>query len=179
MLSAWIQSGLRCREHWLDRSADGAHHRPGKSDTPWMLGPFILYPDFADRLNCRSSALRAGFVVADRYVYWPRSSAVRAPIRSWVRSYLNYASNPSGDLYGHRHRRPVPRTARVHVGVGHGPEAGRQHLRRCVGIRPCAREFRRMVDEFGFGAVNASVRENPGRARRGCKLLKEMAAERA
>ena len=108
------------------------------SNTLNKLTFVLLYAtDFADRLEKEIiPALKAGFVVlSDRYIFTALARAgVRGVDRQWLRNLYGFAIAPHLVFYlkidVEDADRPRPRVARHGLlGIGHGPEARRRHLR--------------------------------------------------
>ena len=108
------------------------------SNTLNKLTFVLLYAtDFADRLEKEIiPALKAGFIVlSDRYIFTAMARAgVRGVDRAWIRNLYGFAIAPHLVFYLHVDvedadppRPPVARHGLL--GVGHGHEARRRHLR--------------------------------------------------
>ncbi len=163
------------------------------SNTLNKLTFVLLYAtDFADRLEKEIiPALKAGFIVlSDRYIYTAMARAgVRGVDRPWIRSLYGFAIAPHLVFYLKIDvktliRRVLAGARHGLLGVGHGPQARRRHLRQLprLSAARCCKEYASMADEFDFRVLDAAARSTASRTNCGGRsaafLRKSEAASR-
>ena len=135
------------------------------SNTLNKLTFVLLYAtDFADRLEKEIiPALKAGFVVlSDRYIFTALARAgVRGVDRPWLRNLYGFAIAPHlvfylkidvDTLIG----RVLECARDGFLGIRHGPEARRRHLRQLPRLpEQAAARIHSMADEFHFRVLDA------------------------